>query len=160
MSLLLSERIRNNDKDFFRKFTNQREQMESFLIGNKSLIGIILQNLNKSQRVPKMRDMLAFLISEGGSAEPLKMMEHIGLQGRIFDVVSTHVPREFTDETKAMTFLRKALQTALVCPICRGKLDPRKSVHYDHIKPKRDGGAGDPENCDLLHPYCDSTIKG
>jgi hypothetical protein len=64
MTLLITERIRNNDDNFFRKFTVARKELEGFLMDNKSLIGILLQNVNKNQRVAKMKDLLSYVISE------------------------------------------------------------------------------------------------
>jgi uncharacterized protein YbaR (Trm112 family) len=58
-----------------------------------------------------------------------------------------------------MIFVKSALANALVCPICKGKLDPHKSVSYDHVKRKQDGGNGDPSNCSLVHPFCNTGMK-
>ena len=64
MSMLITERVRNNDSGFFKKFTRARRALESFLIDNKSLIGILVQNMGKTQRVPNLRKLLAFVVSE------------------------------------------------------------------------------------------------
>ena len=162
MTLLLNEKVRNNDRKFFKKFTTQREKIEAFIIENKSLIGILLQNMSKTNRVPKMRDLLMFLVSEfetGTAVTVESMIQHLGLRGRIIDVVATQSSPQFSDDTKSIVFVRNAIKSALICPICRGKLDPKKSVSYDHRKPVRDGGTGDPENADLVHPYCNTGIK-
>lgn len=162
MSLLLTERVRNNDRGFFKKFTLHREAVEQFLIANKSLIGILLQNMGKASRVPKMRDLFAYLVAEfsdGRDVTPEGMILHLGLRGRIIDVVNIQTKPEFSDDTKSMIFVRQALASALVCPICRGKLDPKKSVSYDHVQRVRDGGVGDVENGALVHPFCNSGMK-
>jgi hypothetical protein len=162
VSLLLTERMRNNDGGFFRKFTTARARLEKFLMENKSLIGGLLQNMAKSQRVPKMRDLLMFLISEfnaGKSVTPEAVINALGLEGRVIDVVAVKTSPEFSDDTKAMIFVRKALEGALTCPVCGGKLDPSKSVSYDHIVRVRDSGVGSAENGDLVHPYCNSAMK-
>jgi hypothetical protein len=162
MAMLLTERIRNNDSGFFKKFTAVRSKLESFLRAHKSLIGIILQNMGKAQRVPKMRDLLTFVIAEstaGRTVSPEAAIEHLGLRGRIYDITGVQTKPKFSDETKSMIFVRKALESALVCPICEGILDPNKSVSYDHVKPVRSGGIGEAENGDLVHPYCNTGIK-
>jgi len=162
MSLLLQDRLRSNDDGFFKKFTSARPQLEAFLMENKSLIGIILQNLSKTQRIPKMRDLLSFVISEsnaGRKVRPKTVIAHLGLKGRIIDVVAKKTDPAFSDETKSVIFIRKALKTALLCPICKGKLDPNKSVSYDHKVRVRDGGTGDADNGDLVHPYCNTGVK-
>jgi hypothetical protein len=162
VSLLITERVRNNDGGFFRKFTEARAQLERFLMENKSLIGGLLQNMAKSQRVPKMRDLLVFLVSEfksGRSVTAEAVINALGLQGRIIDVVAVKTTSEFSDDTKAIIFVRQALAAALTCQVCHGKLDPNKSVSYDHIVPIRECGLGNPENGALVHPYCNSAIK-
>lgn len=163
MTMLIAEKLRNNDRGFFKKFTINREKIEAFLIENKSLIGILLQYIWKTaNRVQKMRDLFCFLVTEftaGRSVSPEQAISHLGLQGKILDVGSTIAPVDFSDETKAMVYLRQALSAALVCPICKGKLDPNKSVHYDHKTPVRDGGRGSADNCDLVHPFCNTGMK-
>lgn len=160
---LFVERLRNNDDGFWKKFTAARKKLEAFLVENKSLVGIILQNMNKKHRITKMSDLIAFLITEFNSGRDVTVeqaIQHLGLHGRIIDVVSVQASPRFTDNTKTTALIRQALTSALVCPVCEGKLDPSKSVSYDHIVPIRDGGTGDSVNCDLVHPYCNSGVKG
>jgi HNH endonuclease len=162
MTMLIAERLRNNDGAFFRKFTQARSRLEKFLIDNKSLIGILLQNMNKGQRVPNTKELLAYLVSEsaaGHDVTPEMAIATLGLRGRVFDVVAQHPPH-FTDDVKSMAFIQKALETALKCPVCDGLLDPNKSVSYDHRVPLRDDGGGEPENVQLAHPYCNTGVKG
>lgn len=163
MGMLLTERVRSNDELFFKKFTCARAPVEKFLMENKSLIGIIVQNLSRRQRVPKIRDLLMYLVGQANTdaqaVSPVDTIAHLGLRGRIIDVVSAKTSSDFSDDTKSTIFVRKALDRALECPICGGKLDPRKSVSYDHVLRVRDGGLGDASNGDLVHPYCNSAIK-
>lgn len=161
-AMLLTEKLRNNDGSFFRKFTTARSRLEKFLMENKSLIGSLLQKMAKSQRVPKMRDLLMFLVIEfvaEHSVSPEAVINALGMQGRIIDVGPATLPPEFSDDTKAMIFIRKAMDAALTCPICFGLLDPTKSVSYDHKVRIREGGDGSVENGDLVHPYCNSSVK-
>ncbi len=160
--LLIAEKLRDNDTAFFRKFTMACEDIEVFLITNKSLMGIILQNLSKSQRVAKMRDLFSFLVSEARTGRPLTpeaTISHLGLFGRFYDINSMQSNVRFSDDTKSMLYIRSALQSALKCPLCRGLLEPRKSVSYDHVVPVREGGLGEPENGQLVHPYCNTGLK-
>ena len=162
MSMLITERIRNNDSQFFRRFTRSRAALEKFLIDNKSLIGILVQNMGKSKRVPNLRDLLAFVVSESESKRditPESVIGHLGLHGRIIDVVSAKTSSSFSNDTKSKIFISKALENTIECPICGGKLDPRKSVSYDHVVRVRDGGLGEASNGQLVHPYCNSGIK-
>lgn len=159
MATLIQDRTRNNDDNFFRKFFQARSRVEQFLIDNKSLIGIVLQNLAKKQRVPKMKDLFNFLINQMHSSEtvtPESAIAEMGLRGRILDVVAVQTSPQFSDDTKSMIFIKTALAQALRCPLCNGMLDPNKSLQYDHIKPKSEGGLGGIENIQMTHPYCNS----
>jgi hypothetical protein len=51
VTLLIATKMRNNDGVFFRRFTDGRAKLEKFLVDRKSLIGILLQNMSKAQRV-------------------------------------------------------------------------------------------------------------
>ena len=161
--MLIAEKVRNNDGEFFKKFSTARAGLEKFLIDNKSLMGILLQNMSKAQRVLNTQSLFNFLIVEfarGNVVTPETAIVHLGLRGRVIDVDPKYGPAHFTDDVKSIAFMHKALQNAMKCPICEGLLDPAKSVSYDHRVPRRDGGTGDVENAELVHPYCNTGIKG
>ena len=163
MTALIAEKIRNNDGAWFKKFSSARPKVEQFLIENKSLLGIVLQNLSKAQRIPKVRDLFSFLVAEANAGKIVKAeaaVAHLGLRGRILDVTAIQTAPHFTDDTKSMVFMRQAIEAALKCPICKGLLDPAKSVSYDHKVKRKDGGTGDATNAQLVHPYCNSAVKG
>jgi hypothetical protein len=82
----------------------------------------------------------------------------MGLESRLFTIQSKP-GADFSDEAKSSAFLRQAFKQALRCPICDGYLDPTKSASYDHIVRKQDGGDGAEDNCQITHPYCNSSIK-
>lgn len=159
---LVARRLVNNDKQYFKKFTTARSGLENFLIENKSLIGVLLQNTGKKVRVSRIREMLEFLvdrISEGKSATPEEMMLALGARGRVFDITSAATNEKFSDESKSAIFLANALRSASRCPECQGLLYPLKSASYDHIVRVRDGGTGDVGNGQIMHPYCNSGVK-
>jgi hypothetical protein len=163
MCALVAERLRDNDGGWFKKFTKARHDMETFLISNKSVIGIVLQNLGKKSRIPKMREMFRYLVdecSEGRTPDAKAVFLHIGLSGKIYDLTATPRTVSFSDDTKSQIYYRQAIETAQVCPICKGFVDTAKSVSYDHITPVRDGGLGTAENGQMVHPYCNSAMKG
>jgi hypothetical protein len=163
MSAVIAQKLRNNDSGWFKKFTHARKSVEKFLIDNKSLIGIVWQNLSKRQRIPKMRDMFNHLVAEtnkGTKLTPAEVFSHIGLSGRIYDMTVTKSTVAFDDDTKSQIFYREAIKKAHRCPICSGLLDPNKSVSYDHKTPVREGGLGSAENGQMVHPYCNTGIKG
>lgn len=162
MASLIAEKLRNNDNLYFKKFTAARKNLEKFLMSNKSLIGILLQNMGKGNRVSKMRDLFSFLVAESADrlVLPEEAIAHLGLRGRIFDVNAIQQgPTRFSDDDKSQIFITKALSNALTCTVCGGMLDPNKSVSYDHLTRVRDGGTGTPSNGDLVHPFCNTGIK-
>jgi hypothetical protein len=163
MCALIAEKLRNNDDQWFRSFTKARELMEPFLIKNKSVIGNVLQNLSKKGRVPRMREMFRYLVdecSEHKTPDAQAVFEHIGLSGKIVDLTATPRTVRFSDDTKSQIYYRQAIDAAQKCPICRGLIDVSKSVSYDHITPVRDGGLGTAENGQMVHPYCNTGMKG
>jgi hypothetical protein len=162
MAAVIQDKIRNNNATFFKAFTDARARLEQFLIDNKSLIGIVLQNLSKGQRVPKMKDLFEFLVSQLQESKEIKLEDAIGrmgLRGRILDVNAIHTAPNISDDTKSLVYVRQAIKTALRCPVCGGLLDPTKSVSYDHIVPRRAGGTGDASNTQMAHPYCNTGYK-
>lgn len=123
MTTLISEKIRNNDDAWFRKFTLARRGVESFLIENRSVIGIVLQNLSKTQRIQKMIDMFNYLvlaISDGRRPDLTSIFSRLGLSGRIYDVTAEKTSARFDDDTKSQIFYRGAIKLAQTCPICMG----------------------------------------
>lgn len=159
---LIARNLRNNNKQFFVKFTSARSQIERFIVENKSLIGILLQNTGKKLRVSRMREMFEFLVeqfSSGNLVTPEAMMHSLGARGRVFDITSAASSEKFSDETKSAIFLADALKNASKCPQCDGLLYALKSASYDHIVRVREGGMGDKENGQIMHPYCNSSIK-
>lgn len=163
MAVLISEKLKNNDSGWFRKFSLARENVEKFLIEEKSLIGMVLQNMAKSQRIAKMRDLFAFLVAEHSAGRDVTAeaaFQFLGVGGRILDGGLARAGKEISDFTKSKVFLKQMIDSAQICPICRGRLDTTKSMSYDHRNPISNGGRGDPANVDLVHPYCNTSIKG
>lgn len=159
---MIVSRLSNNDSGFFVRFTQARERLEAFLVTNKPLIGILLQNTNRNSRVSKIRELIEFLVSEFSQGRDVSVegaLTKLGAKARIFEVTTTSASQAFSDDTKSSVFLNRSLQSALKCPVCGGLLDPAKSVSYDHVLPKRDGGSGSEDNCELVHPFCNTAIK-
>jgi len=103
------------------------------------------------------------LFSGFANGQPIteeKTVEWGGVTGKIIEGTETITGTEFSDATKSTTFIRTALANTTKCPICNGYLDVAKSVSYVHVDRKEDGGIGNPENCQLTHPFCNQGIKG
>lgn len=157
---LIAEKFRNNDEHFFKKFTKVRPAVEDFLIDNKSLIGIALQNMAKTQRIPNIRKLMDYLVVEtmkGKVPTPEMSIAHLGMQGRVLDVRVIQAAPHVTDDTKDTLIVRDELAKASRCPICNGRLDPSKSVSFDHKKKREHGGTGDLDNIQMAHPYCNNS---
>eukprot|EP01012_Entosiphon_sulcatum_P058485 TRINITY_DN82564_c0_g1_i1.p1 TRINITY_DN82564_c0_g1~~TRINITY_DN82564_c0_g1_i1.p1 ORF type:complete len:520 (+),score=45.78 TRINITY_DN82564_c0_g1_i1:382-1941(+) len=162
MVSLITEKIKNNDGQFFKQFTIGRSLIEKFLVENKVVLGFILQNMSRAQRVPRMKLLFEFLISTSktGHLPPIEeVFSQIGVRGKIVDVDNLQGVSHFTDDAKSMMFMSSALSSAMRCPLCGGYLHPIKSVSYDHVKRVREGGGGDPSNGQLVHPYCNTGMK-
>jgi hypothetical protein len=157
---LITEKIRNNDAYFFKKFTKVRSKIEDFVIENKSLIGIILQNLGNRQRIPKVKELFDFLVSQAFSGRPLELeavLVTLGQAGRVLDIRTVQTSRKITDETKNTLMIKAAISSAQKCPICGGRLEVNKSVSYDHKLDKKIDGTGDVENIQQAHFYCNNS---
>lgn len=162
MVSVIQSKLRNNDSEWFRKFTRVRFKTEQFLTTNKSIIGAVLQNLSKRQRVPKIAELIEFLVYEFQNTDTITIetaMAKLNLIGRFIDVRSPQTGPRISDDTKSAVFLKQAMASAIECAICGGLLDPKKSSTYDHIVRREDGGTGDLTNVQLVHPYCNDGYK-
>jgi hypothetical protein len=86
-------------------------------------------------------------------------ISRLGMTGRILDVKMIQSNPVITDDTKTEIFLQQAIPRALICPLCGGTLDPKKSLTYDHVERISEGGSGDISNVQLAHPYCNTGYK-
>jgi hypothetical protein len=158
----IGEKIINNDNDFFRKFTEIRCEIESCLIDNKELIATILQKMSSRRRANSYAVIINNIyrsIKNKKIISENNLVDWAELSGKIVvgnDKVSSI---DFSDDTKSKIFINVALKSAYKCPICHGYLDAAKSVSYDHVIPKREGGVGEVGNGQLVHPYCNQSVK-
>lgn len=157
---LIADKLRNNNTHFYKKFTRARATLEDFLIANKSLIGMVLQNMAKGQRIPKMRAMFDFLVDKFASQEDVAITDviaQLGMSGRILDVKALQQTATISDETRSALIIRSSIRSAEKCEICGGRLEVNKSVSFDHEKDVKYGGTGDISNVRLVHPYCNNS---
>ena len=157
---LITDKLRNNDDFFFKKFTKTRPKIERFLIDNKSVLGIILQNLGKYQRIPRMKEMFDFLVSEGMTKDDLDLesvIAKLGMKGRIVDVRSVQTSTKVTNETSDALMVRASIESARPCPLCGGLIEINKSVSIDHIQKQVQHGSGDIDNLQFAHLYCNNS---
>jgi hypothetical protein len=161
-AMLISEKISNNDSQFFKTFTLKREVIESTLIANKDLIATVLQKTSSRKRVSNYFQILSRIYDAAKNSQEITQDSIVswgGVIGKVIIGTEARASVDFTDETKSAAFIYTALKSAPKCPICNGYLDVSKSVSYDHIDRVRDGGKGVLENCQITHPYCNQSIK-
>ena len=159
---LIAEVINDNNKQWFKSFTNARAKVETILIARKSLINQGLSNVNSGTRIRSISDLLKFLvksINDDVEVTDEMILKALGLQGRAGDLKIIDAPSGFSTDVKSAVFLKAAIDNAPKCSACGGLLHTIKSVSYDHVHPLSAGGNGSHENAQLLHPYCNS-IKG
>lgn len=159
---LIGKRLANNDSSFFAKFTSVRSQLEEVLVQHKDLIATILQKHSSNRRNAAYERLLGSLIDllcSGGLPSEEWLIEVSELRGKLVSGGAVSQTSRFSDDTKSEVFIKTALTGAPRCNICDGYLDPNKSISYDHVQRVREGGTADPNNCQIVHPYCNQSVK-
>jgi hypothetical protein len=162
MFSIIARRLRTNDKDWFKKFTERRQTFERLLLEHKGIITLLMSAQGSKVRVDGGVKVLEYIFEAAADASaeisPDDFAGILGLESRLYTIQS-RPGADFSDDAKSSAFLREAFKQALTCPLCGGYLDPTKSASYDHVQRKKDGGLGDEQNCQITHPYCNS-LKG
>lgn len=159
---LIGKRLSNNDGGFFSKFTSVRSKLEDSLVVHKDLIATILQKHSSNRRNAAYEKLLEKLIEHlrsGGVPTEEWLIDASELRGKIVSGTAISPTTRFSDDTKSEAFIKTALSGAIRCNICGGYLDPNKSISYDHVHRVRDGGFADVDNCQIVHPYCNQSVK-
>lgn len=159
---LIARKVVNNDADFFKKFTSVRGALEAALIDKKDLISTIIQRHISGRRGVVHASLLEFLVTKLVNKElpsDADLVSIANLEGKI--VVGSPVASsiDFSEDVKSKAFITTAIASAQKCIICNGYLDATKSLSYDHIQDKKDGGKGTVGNCGMTHPYCNTGFK-
>lgn len=159
----IGEKLYNNDKMFFRKFSSIRSKFEDVLINNKELVATALQKLGSRNRIDRYATFLNSLFLNMISDENVNeenIVDWIGVTGKVVTGAEKSESRNFSDDSKSRIFINTALRFAVKCEICNGYIDMTKSVSYDHRTRKQDGGGGHFSNGQVTHPYCNQAVKG
>lgn len=159
---VFSKAIRNNDGDFFKKFTRRRSIIEDVFLNHKELVGQANFAFRSRDRVEKWASFIESvargkLLKVGFSSDEL--IEALDLQGKILVSEDEEAGANISDLAKSAVFLKQMLSTAGTCTICGGLVHFEKSASYDHVQPKSKGGGGNHSNVQITHPYCNS-LKG
>jgi hypothetical protein len=149
----------------FRAFTSVRRKFEEFLLEHRVLVNQVTNKFGSGLKgFSRLKQLFIYLLEEleasKSSDEILDAMEKHKdfsfLQPR--EVVENEAGKNFAPDAKSAIYLRNALEASLRCQICYGLIH-RNSISIDHVVRKADGGTGDPDNGQLTHPYCNTTIK-
>ena len=162
MLRVFSKAIRNKDAEFFKSFCQNRERLETLFLQNKALIAQANIVIRSHMRIDKWSDLIektarGQLFEDGMSPE--KILEALGLSGKLIASDITENTSNFSAATKSAAFLAESVKSAQKCPLCGGLIAVEQSVSYDHVKPRSKGGKGTVENLQMTHPYCNS-LKG
>lgn len=147
------------------KFSEIREGFEQFMIENKNIV----RNMNYKygsglKSYLRYHELIMWVIDlfiEGKNKnEIVELIKEEPKYDYIkFDDISeATTKKEFSSGTKSATFLNEAIEKALKCKICQGLIHVN-SISTDHKIRKEDGGIGAPENAQLTHLFCNSTLK-
>lgn len=166
MALLLAEKLRNNDANFFRKFTQVRGNLEKLLIEQKTVVMAVVSNTNKNTYFNRVKDLLDKFVNaiheqtyKNKEFTLKSALRDVGVQGRILDVSIMKTRQKIDEDTKIAIVFQESLITAAKCPICEGLLLPSQSVSFDHKLRVRDGGIGSVENGQMAHPFCNTGVR-
>lgn len=158
-----SEYLRN--KNLTDEFIKNRATFELLFLNFESLISQIVRKarqVNKAiEPLIQFMGLLLELLKTGTKQEDIV---GIIVTHPLFNYLKVDGPNlqeygpNFSKETKSQTFLSEAIASCPKCKICGGLLHI-KSITFDHIQRKEDGGTGAPNNAQMAHPYCNSTFK-
>lgn len=160
MVKLIAKAIRNNDDGFFKIFTKNRRTLEKLFLENKALIVQANIAIRSTNRVQKWSDLIEDTARGklfGDKINQDGILEALDLTGKVVASEIREVGANFSTTTKSAVFLGDSVENAQKCPICGGLILVEKSVSYDHVQAKKDGGIGNVENAQLTHPYCNSV---
>jgi len=158
----IAEKLANNDNEFFKNFTKVRSKIENFLIDQKDLIATILQKQGSNKRVnvySKIIDNVYLAFKGNKTVSEQDIIDWALLTGKIFVGTEKQTSVNFSDDAKSRIFIYSTLKNEPKCPECQGYIDAEKSISYDHIVRVQDGGVGGANNGQLMHPYCNQSIK-
>ncbi|MEV0545540.1 DUF262 domain-containing protein [Nocardia salmonicida] len=148
------------------KFTSIRAAFEEFLVEHKHFFNLIVRRYGSMHRaVPAILEMHRTIyraLSDGedtaGAIERLKAVEALKTSLQSIDPEGQEHGQNFSKATKNAVILKSVIAIAPKCGICNARVNLR-SVTFDHIHRKEDGGTGAPSNAQLAHPYCNSGYK-
>lgn len=161
--IAMLQEFEKNDR--FRDFIKVRRSFEDFLLKHRRLVNQVTVKYGSGAKgYARLHQLLSWLVEQFvAGADETKIIagmvnhpEFSFLQPAEHDELTAGA--DFGKDAKSAVFLRDALKEPLRCGICQGLIH-RNAISIDHIVRKSEGGKGEPDNGQLTHPYCNTTIK-
>lgn len=153
------------ESDRFREFIGIRRTFEDFLLKYRVLVNQVTVKYGSAAKgYARLQELLVFLIDQllAGKAESdiiSSMAAHVDFSFlQPAERPLADVGKDFNVDAKSAVFLRDALKDPLRCGICHGLIH-RNAISIDHVQRRSEGGSGNPDNGQLTHPYCNTTVK-
>lgn len=149
----------------FKEFISVRRVFEGFLLNHKLLVNqVTVKYGSGSKGYVRLKQLFHFLVDKicEGKAEDQIIKEMADSSDFSFLQPSEKehmgAGKDFSADAKSAVFLKDALKEPLRCGICGGLIH-RNAISIDHVTRRADGGLGSPDNGQLTHPYCNTTVK-
>jgi hypothetical protein len=153
------------EKNRLREFTKVRRVFEDFLLVHRVLVNQVTVKYGSGAKgYARLEQLLTFIVDKmvERKSETEIISEMAANDSFSFlqpaERTTIETGKEFGKDAKSAVFLRDALKEPLRCGICGGLIH-RNAISIDHVIRKADGGTADPDNGQLTHPYCNTTIK-
>jgi hypothetical protein len=148
-----------------KKFTENRYNFEELLLKYKYFINQIVRHYGSGNRgLVALTRLYRYLFDGAVSHAEEKTLVPVLIEDERLNFLKPIVDgdkgtkKDFTSDRKSAVFLRRAIEGAPRCGICKARVHIR-SITIDHVQRKQDGGVGAEDNGQLAHPYCNSTVK-
>lgn len=161
---LISRKLMNNNKQFFKDFTSNRDEIETFLLRLKPILALLVNAVTSRSRISKLSEFIEAIVDRAKGGENLDNSWAISFiapnsRAKILGAAEATESSDISRETKSAVYLRESLKSAVRCPICKGLVEPSLSISYDHEIRVREGGLGAADNIQLSHPFCNTGFK-
>lgn len=154
------------DKKKYSDFIKIRSKFEEIILYNEYLVQVIVRRYRQSiighKFITKYYIALMDILLAGYSSDEAinKLVENKEFNYLSKDVMSKSeiTSSRFSDGRKSNIYILNSIDSVPKCSYCGGYLCS-KSISIDHIQRIEDGGLGIVENGQLMHPFCNSTMK-
>lgn len=162
-SIRFAQQLRDRDK--LRQFTDNRATFEDFLVNHKWIINAL--GHSKGSRTRALEPLLlmlwtAFSAIQSGASDEAGILAALQAEEPLKDLRKPERKRStsgrMSKTAKAVAVINQILENRERCKECGARMPP-SSRSNDHIIREADGGSGDSDNIQFLHPYCNSAQK-